>query len=215
VTTAEPHAKPHAKPRTKRTRKCQYCGTRFAFERSTARFCSDGCRWNGNYHRDRREHRGHLRTSASHEWHTPAGIVDAARHVLGGIELDPASCEAANRTVRADRYYTEREDGLAQPWRGTCWINPPYGRLAPLFARKFAGHFPHDVPRAILLLANHHLSTKWFLCLSALEPVTCMVSGRVPFGGSASQPPHGSVILGFGVDVARFREAFSPHGWVR
>jgi hypothetical protein len=183
--------------------------------RGDRRFCGDTCR-----KRDRRKRikeaafRGHLRTSASHEWHTEVPIVDAARRVLGGIDLDPASCAEAQETVRAAHFFTKEEDGLTRPWAGRVFMNPPYGRVAPLFARKFVSHFPHDVPQAILVLANHHLSTKWFGCLSALEPVTCLVSGRVPFGGSASQPTHGSVILGFGVDVALFREVFSHRGWI-
>jgi hypothetical protein len=196
------------------TKWCQRCGNPFQAARGPARFCGGRCTDAAYY--ERRKFRGHLRTSASHEWHTPAEIVELARHVLGGIELDPASCEAANRVVRADHYYDEHMDGLTRPWSGRVFLNPPYGRLAPSFARKFAGHYPHDVPRAILVLANHHLSTAWFsTSLAVLEPATCIMNYRLRFSGSASQPTHGSVILGFGVDETRFREVFAPHGWVR
>lgn len=59
------------------------------------------------------------------EYYTPAEVISAARSVLGRIDLDPCSCEAANRTVGAQSYYTLLEDGLRQEWRGRVWVNPP------------------------------------------------------------------------------------------
>lgn len=68
----------------------------------------------------------------SPEWYTPPPIVEAGRRVLGAIDLDPASSEEANRIVRARRFYTERENGLRQRWRGRVFLNPP-GGLVPAF----------------------------------------------------------------------------------
>lgn len=59
---------------------------------------------------------------------TPARYVEAARALLGGIELDPASCATANRTVRARRFYTEQDDALRLgcDWTAeTLFLNPP------------------------------------------------------------------------------------------
>lgn len=69
------------------------------------------------------------RTSAfTSSWYTPAAIVEAARLALGGtIDLDPASCAVANRTVMARRFFTAADDGLAIEWGkgGTIFCNPP------------------------------------------------------------------------------------------
>jgi len=67
-------------------------------------------------------------SSASVEHYTPAGIVDLARSLMGGIDLDPASCAKANEIIKAARYFTKETDGLAQEWRGSIWLNPPGGR---------------------------------------------------------------------------------------
>lgn len=81
-----------------------------------------------------------VRHSADHaDWYTPADIVERARRVMGHIWLDPFSHPEANKTVMADVFYTEKDDGLAQSWvkpRSTpfnptdaerVFINPPGG----------------------------------------------------------------------------------------
>ncbi len=55
----------------------------------------------------------------SNEWYTPSYIIEAARQVLGSIDLDPASCALANQTVKAAKYFTVDDDGLAQSWNVT------------------------------------------------------------------------------------------------
>lgn len=70
------------------------------------------------------------------EHYTPVPIVEAARFTLGGvIDLDPASCEVANRTVKARRIFTKEDNGLALPWafagfggNTAVFCNPPGGK---------------------------------------------------------------------------------------
>jgi hypothetical protein len=66
--------------------------------------------------------------SATAEHYTPKHVVEAARTVLGTIDLDPASCLLANEIVRATAIYTRASDGLRQPWAGNDFVNPPGGR---------------------------------------------------------------------------------------
>lgn len=42
---------------------------------------------------------------------------------FGAFELDVA---ASSLNAKAPRFYTIADDGLAQPWRGQVWCNPPY-----------------------------------------------------------------------------------------
>jgi hypothetical protein len=55
-------------------------------------------------------------------WYTPAPYIEAARAVMGGIDL-PASTEEANRTLQ---FFTAEDDGLAHLWNGRGFLNPTY-----------------------------------------------------------------------------------------
>ena len=71
---------------------------------------------------------GHYRTSFSGdpEWSTPPAALGPVRHVLGVIDLDPASNHTAQRQVRATEYFTREDDALSREWRGRLFMNPPY-----------------------------------------------------------------------------------------
>lgn len=68
-------------------------------------------------------------SSESVEHYTPVAYVEAARKVMGSIDLDPASCDFANAVVQAKRIYTAKTLGHNKAWRGNVLLNPPGGRI--------------------------------------------------------------------------------------
>jgi hypothetical protein len=58
---------------------------------------------------------------------TPLEIVRAARLWMGAIDVDPASCEIANKGIGAVRYYTKETNGFNRQWGGAVFLNPPGG----------------------------------------------------------------------------------------
>ncbi len=70
-------------------------------------------------------------SSKSNEHFSPPEVVEAARALMGGIDLDPASCEEANRVVKAERFFDKTYNGLWHPreWSGRVFLNPPGGKL--------------------------------------------------------------------------------------
>ena len=59
-----------------------------------------------------------LHSSQSNEWYTPPPYIKAVHTVMGGIDVDPASCALANQVVQATTYYTLAEDGFSKDWPG-------------------------------------------------------------------------------------------------
>jgi hypothetical protein len=73
----------------------------------------------------------------SDDYYTPRWIFDAAGLVF---DLDVAApVDPLRRTCPARRYLTPVEDGLAQPWEGLVWMNPPYSNISP-WVDRFAAH---------------------------------------------------------------------------
>jgi DNA N-6-adenine-methyltransferase (Dam)/ParB/Sulfiredoxin domain len=71
------------------------------------------------------------------ERYTPRWIFDGM-----GLTFDvdvSAPVDPARRTVPARRYLTVRDDGLAQPWAGLVWMNPPYSRAIE-WAHRWTAH---------------------------------------------------------------------------
>ncbi len=68
-------------------------------------------------------------SSATNEHGTPAEVVEPARALLGGFDLDPATTPQFNLRVRAKWILEQADDGLRQPWHGRVFLNPPGGKL--------------------------------------------------------------------------------------
>ena len=62
--------------------------------------------------------------SGDNEWYTPKPYIDAARAVMGNIDIDPASSDEANKIVQASKIYTAEDSGLKHDWAKITWINP-------------------------------------------------------------------------------------------
>lgn len=75
------------------------------------------------------------KTEGNDTWFTPPEIVSS----LGNFDLDP--CTHKQRPWdTAKKHFTLEDDGLAQPWEGRVWMNPPYGRVIEAWMKKLSEH---------------------------------------------------------------------------
>lgn len=162
-----------------------------------------------------------LNSSESVDWYSPEAPVELGRQLLGGFDLDPASSEEANLTVRARRIYTIDDDGLSKPWLGKVWLNWPGGRNdddesnASLWTTKLLEEFwAGRTTEAVVLLFNVKTGANWF------EPfwdhALCFPRGRMKFvrpgGIVGDRPNHYNAAVYLGPQVERFAELFAPLG---
>ncbi len=156
-----------------------------------------------------------VQQSLSNEHYTPSKYIEAARNVLGEIDLDPASCEEANRIVKATEYFDEKSNGLECNWQGRIWLNPPYGGLAGKFIGKLTNEFEAgNIEASIVLVSAHCTDTAWFQKL--WSGLLCFTDHRINFygDGGRSGSTHGSVFIYFGPSGAAFIEHFRCFGQI-
>ena len=154
--------------------------------------------------------------SGNNEWYTPPIYIEAARAVMEVIDLDPASNDIANKTVGAATYYTAASDGLAHPWKGRVWMNPPYAQpLIQQFADRLVAEVKKGTVTQAIALVNNGTETAWFQAMAGAAAAICFPSRRVQFldpNGNPGQPLQGQAFLYFGNREQRFIDMFKNHG---
>lgn len=152
------------------------------------------------------------------ESYTPSEYIESARAVMGSIDIDPASNDMAQETVKAGIYYTAEEDGLSKDWSGNAWMNPPYtARVINKFIEKMVSHYEQGDVRQAIVLTNNNTDTSWFHLGAKSAAAICFTSGRINFlkrDGSRSSPTNGQAFFYFGSSPDKFKDEFSKHGLV-
>jgi ParB family chromosome partitioning protein len=148
---------------------------------------------------------------------TPSRYVEAARKVLGRIDLDPASCKQAQKIVQAKEFYTVDDDGLAKPWRGSVFLNPPYHRqLAPKFIDKLVAEIAAGRVVQAIMLVNNSTDASWFDVAARAAQSVCFTQTRINFCapvGPDVNPTQGQAFLYYGEHGEKFEAIFCAIGW--
>ncbi len=162
-----------------------------------------------------------LQDSGNFEYYTPAPIIEAARRVMGGIDLDPASSEVANRTVKARRFFSlDNPDEWRDPWATKeaavrVWMNHPFNRkwnaewIAKLIAEYDTGHISQAC-----CITWASTSEAWFRPLYA--GTMCFLTPRtgylLPNGEKKRGATKGSVVTYLGNNISGFIREFARFG---
>ena len=155
--------------------------------------------------------------SGNNEWYTPAEYIEAARQVMGEIDLDPASSDIANEVVKAMAYYTINDNGLSKDWQGRIWLNPPYaGELISQFINKLSECYRAKRIEEAIVLVNNATETTWFNELVQISSAVVFPKSRVKFytpDGKTGVPLQGQAVLYCGKTPDIFMAVFGHFGW--
>lgn len=142
-----------------------------------------------------------LFSSEKRDWTTPGWLFDLLDAEFR-FTLDAAASD--ENTKVPDRYYTEADDGLAQPWEGTVWCNPPYGRGVGEWVRK--GYQSAQAGATVVMLLPARTDTRWwneyvsYYDWAARRTVMVahevrFLRGRLRFGGAKAGAPFPSAVV--------------------
>lgn len=150
------------------------------------------------------------------DFYTNELIIDAAKRVLGGIDLDPASHAMANKVVCASRFFTIADDGLRQEWAGRVWLNPPFSAWAQWVPKVINEWRSGRIPQMCVLAAMRTLTAQYFNPLLRECDCICIIRGRIKFWGGVAgdSPDDGHAVFYFGQHRDSFAKSFGDLGAV-
>ncbi len=153
-------------------------------------------------------------------WNTPSEWLDLARQVLGGIDFDPYSSDAANAVVQATRHLTAADNALTTPWSGPrVWMNPPYSGASFLLAcQRFVAEFRAGHFEEAIVLTNNCTETRGFQLLMREAGAVCFPNKRIIFWAADGKRTGGNTRAQafhyIGPHAEKFAEVFRPCGTV-
>lgn len=120
----------------------------------------------------------------SDKWATPWPVIQQLEERYGKFDLDPC-CE--ERTAKASTFYTVDVDGLAKPWFGNVFVNPPYSAPRPWCDRAIQAIVTGEAQQVVMLIPAA-TDTSWFH--EAVWPYADLhyLRGRVRFLGWRGTP---------------------------
>ena len=132
-----------------------------------------------------------LYSSKTDMWETPQELFD---ELDKEFHFDLDVC-AIPENAKCKRYYTPEQDGLSQPWDGTCWCNPPYGRDIGKWVRRAL--FASVGGATVVMLLPARTDTKWFHDYIYKRAEIRFVKGRLNFRNSKNNAPFPSMVVIF------------------
>ena len=161
-------------------------------------------------------------------WHTPKALIDAVKELMGGIDVDPASCESAQKRIQAKRYYTQEDDGFKFNWYGKLFLNPDYTDEYKWFSKAVSEYRCGNVTEGIILTHTIRTYEEWFYLMCSASSAICLMRGEIKWAvdhaldvaavercGEDFHPKydrHGNIVFYFGQNVKEFKRIFSNFG---
>lgn len=143
--------------------------------------------------------------STKDDWPTPQFLFDMLNDEFH-FTLDVCANEY---NYKCPNYFTKEQDGLSQPWTGTVWMNPPYGRGIDKWLRK--AYLSKLEGTLCVCLIPSRTDTRWWHDYVMRASEIRFLTKRLKFEGAKHGAPFPSAIVVFdpkhigGVKVRSFK----------
>ena len=135
-----------------------------------------------------------LFSSQRTDWATPWELFRQWDATHGPFTLDVC---ATAENAKCERYFSPDDNGLAQAWKGVCWMNPPYGKpIGSWLIKALVELCKRNADRVVCLLPAR-TDTVWWHNLVMPYGISHFIRGRVRFEGAQHYAPFPSVIVIF------------------
>ena len=143
------------------------------------------------------------------EWYTPSWVFEALNLTF---DIDVCAPAGGISWIPAGRHFSILDDGLAQPWHGRVWCNPPYGKETPKWLSRMAAHSDG------IALVFARTDCAWFHDYVTTADAILFLRGRVRFvdgfgstGGSGAG--NGSMLVAWGPENAEALRCMALFGY--
>lgn len=133
-----------------------------------------------------------MMASAKSDWETPAWLFRGLDDEFG-FTLDVCANEM---NAKCQHFIGPDRCGLATPWDGVCWMNPPYGRRIGRWVAKAHESARMGLATCVCLLPAR-TDTAWFHEHVMRSDEVRFIRGRLYFGGGSGRAPFPSSIVVF------------------
>tara|TARA_R100001591_G_C4227173_1_gene150854 strand:+ start:91 stop:519 length:429 start_codon:yes stop_codon:yes gene_type:complete len=131
-------------------------------------------------------------SSKTDMWATPQDVFDKLNEEFN---FNTDVC-ASSTNAKCSHYYTEQDNGLLQDWKGTCFMNPPYGRTIGQWVSK--AYKESTKGATIVCLLPSRTDTRWWHDnIIDNDAEVRFIKGRLKFGGHNNSAPFPSAIVIF------------------
>ena len=148
-------------------------------------------------------------SSRSGEWETPQAFFDrlnAEFNFMLDLCAQPATAKcphfyttAAGMEAPMKTGQIAEHDAFAHEWRGTCFMNPPYGRGVAQWLRKAHSSASLNSATVVALIPSRTDTAYWHDYVMEASEVR-LVRGRLKFGGCLNAAPFPSAVVIFRPD---------------